>query len=177
MRFIGLFFILALGLLGSCKSSKVVSFNNPDLRNQSYQTYKIITQASDSLLSDERTIVDELATSINNEMEIRGYIIDNRKSDLMVRYKFFANNRADITTNRTGRRYGSYYDPNFLNFSTRNITESILLIDIHDRKKRKLVWQGSVDLNLSYYKKRKFKEAIPQIVSEIFTTYQLKTTN
>lgn len=173
MRFIWLFFILSAGLFASCNNYKVVSFNNPDFKDSNYNSYKIITKVPDSLLLDQKTIINEVHTAITDEMKIRGYELIPQKSDLILRYKFFSNNRTELTNNFRNR---SIYDPRMFSYQARNVNESILLIDIHDRVKEKLVWQGSVDLNLSFSKKQNAEDIIPKIVNEIFSTYQLKST-
>lgn len=171
MRFIWLFFMLFSSVLMSCNNYKVISFNNPDFTNKNYQSYKLITKAPDSLLFNQKTLVGEVHDAIINEMKVIGYEQVSQKSDLILRYKFFSNNRSEVNSNFRNRPFS---DPTPFSVQTRNVNESILLIDLHDRKDEKLVWQGSVDLNLSTNRRRKANDEIPTIVNEIFKTYQIK---
>lgn len=168
MRPIWLLFVLFTLVFSSCNNYKVVSFNNPELKQQQYSTYKIITKAPDSLLYNERSVYNEFYDAVKSEMADKGFQLVSGESDLLLRYKFFSNRRSDLTAFRNR----SIYDPGFLNFSARNFTESILLVDVHDRDKEKLVWQGSLDLNLPSYQNRKVKDLAQTVVNEIFDTFQ-----
>ena len=176
MTFIRLFFILSIVVLSACNANRVVSFNNPAYANRAYQSFRIITLNTDTLNTADRTIYDNINREVAKQLEAKGYRPVPRESDLLVRYQLYANNRVEEVTNNTfWPGPGGFNNPNNLFFSTRNITKSILLIDLHDRKDRKLVWQGSLDLNYSAYKKRQFDELIPEIIAEIFNTYKLQS--
>lgn len=172
MRFIWLFFILFAGLLSACSSYKVVSFNNPEFQNKDYQTFRLITSLPDSGGINQQLFINQVHNAILDEMKAIGYEQVNTSSDLILRYKFFSNNRSESSNNSFRNR--SIYDPSPWNLQSRNINESILLIDLHDRKKEKLVWQGSIDLSVSFYRRKKFSKTIPLMVNEIFNTYQPK---
>ncbi|MEL7146355.1 MAG: DUF4136 domain-containing protein [Bacteroidota bacterium] len=167
------FFILSIVTLSGCAANRVVSFNNPDFADRNYESFRIITLKTDTLTQEDRTIYEEINNEVKRQMEFRGYEAVAKNSDLLVRYQLYANNRVEEVTNNVFWP-GNFNNPNNMFFSTRNITKSILLIDIHDRNAGKLVWQGSLDLNYSAYKKRKFEEIMPQIIEDIFATYQFK---
>lgn len=152
----------------SCNGYKVISFNNPELQNQEYNTFRIITTAPDSLVTNEKIIFDRLNQAVLFQMKQKGFQLSDGQSDLLLRYKFFSSRRSDLLVNRNR----SVFDPRFTTFSARNITESILLIDLHDRRKEKLVWQGSVDLDTPSYRNKKINEVIDTIVADIFDTFQ-----
>lgn len=171
MRLIWLFFMLIAGVLTACSGYKIVSFNNPDFKNKDYQTFRLITSLPDSGAINQKIFITDVHNAILDEMKAIGYQQVDNNSDLILRYKFFSNNRSDSFNNYRNR---SIYDPAPWNLQTRNINESILLIDLHDRKKEKLVWQGSVDLSVSFNKRKGSSNTIPLIVSEIFKTFQLK---
>ena len=173
MTFIRFFFILSLVILGACNANRVISFNNPEFADKQYQTYRIITLNTDTLSTDDRVIYDGINEEVAKQMQARGYYAAKVNSDLLVRYQLYANNQVEEVSNNVFWP-GGFNNPNNLFFSTRNITRSILLIDIHDRKAGKLVWQGSLDLNYSAYKKRQFDQIIPEIIAEIFDTYKAK---
>ena len=172
MRFIWLFFMLFAGLLSACSNYKIVSFNNPEFENKDYQTFRLITSLPDSGAINQKQFINQVHEAILDEMKTLGYERVNSSSDLILRYKFFSNNRSESFNNNFRSR--SIYDPSPWTLQTRNINESILLIDLHDRKKEKLVWQGSIDLSVSFNRRKKSSETIPLMVNEIFNTYQPK---
>ena len=174
MTFMRLFLFLSVLSLTACNSNRVVSFNNPDFASRSYESYRIITRQADTVNTADKAVYEGLHKAVIRQLDERGYRAVQQNSDLLVRYQLYANNRVEQVANNNlwAGRFNNFNNPNNVFFSSRNITESILLIGIHDRKARKLVWQGSLDLNYSVSKKRKFEEVIPEIVEQIFASYQ-----
>lgn len=178
MRSKWLFYLLFTLLLPACKNSKVISFNNPELINRDYLSYKFVTEEPDSLLFDERSVLRELHDGIEAQMALRDLTSVSENSDLLLRYKLFSNRNVSQVAYRRNDgsifRNRTFANPNFIDFSYRNLTESILLIDIFDIKREKLVWQGSLDLNVPAYKNKRGKELIKDAVVEIFDSFQYK---
>ncbi len=179
MKFIRLFFILYTFTFISCNSHKVVSFNNPSYANRVYQTYKIITIPDKEVSNKESSIHKKVSVAIHQELTGLNMKSFDRNSELVVRYEFRSMERDDsrvIRNSRTSRfnNLNNNFNPNYANISKRSITESILLVDVFDRKTKKLVWQASIDLNVSNKKYENIDILLTKAVSALFQTYQAK---
>ena len=149
-------------LIASC-SQKVVSYTNPKSSYQSFETYRIINPKLDNKLSSESSIAyEQIKKNISNEMARRGYEISSVTPDLILRFELASSTRVQTTTSQS-LMYPVY------RINSRTIHEGVLLLELLDQNK-KLVWQGSYDLNQEKKEKRVIK-VIENAVARIFTTY------
>lgn len=163
------YFIL-LFTLTSCASPKVIQFLNKDLDYSLYHTYRLIHYKSDdkSFAADGMAFYNQIESAIEDKMKVKGYTIADRP-DLIARYEI-----VSTTTTETNSRN---YDPYGYNYylpppTSRKYTEGIVLIELRDRKQKKLVWQGSLDLK---YKMRSASDvAILESINKIFESYPYK---
>ena len=81
------------------------------------------------------------------------------------------NNNSNHYRNTGRGYYNPFYDPyNYAPRSSRHI-EGILLLEIKERKTRKLVWQGSLDLKYSKKSSNSNLELLKNTLFKIFKTY------
>lgn len=170
-----LFPVVALLLVTSCVSVRVVSDYDQDADFNSYKTFAFyktgIDQAEISDLDKKRIL-----RSIEKEMLARGFVKSD-KPDLLVNIMTKANKRININNNAWGwGGWGWGANPWFWGggpmmntVSTR--TEGVLYIDLIDTKQKELVWQGKGTGNLLRNNMAKKEARIQEFVAEIMKEY------
>lgn len=157
-------FVLLVTLAGC--SQRVITYSNPKANYQGYETYRMVSPKLDNKLSPETsTAYEVIKENISREMDRRNYIKSSVSPDLTLRYELSSSTRVETTTSQ------SFYYPTF-QINTRTIHEAVLLLELFDENK-KLVWQGSYDLNQERKEKR-VRKVIENAVARIFTTYPYK---
>ncbi len=170
-----LFPIVALLLVTSCVSIRVVSDYDQDADFNSYKTFAFyktgIDQAEISDLDKKRIL-----RSIEKEMLAKGFVKSD-KPDLLVNIMTKANKRINVNNNAWGwGGWGWGANPWFWGggpmmntVSTR--TEGVLYIDLIDTKQKELVWQGKGTGNLLRNNMAKKEARIQEFVAEIMKEY------
>lgn len=173
--------ILAIGLLASCSSVRVISDYDQKVDFQTYNTFAFyktgIDQAQISDLDKKRIL-----RAIDTEMSARGFS-KSQEPDLLISIFTKEREEVDVFNNNIGWGWGwgwgGFYNPwiwgpgwgwggNMV--STR--TEGSLYIDLIDAKSRELVWQGRGVGTLNNIKNIEKKEKrIREFVSEILEEY------
>jgi len=154
--------LILLVILSGC-SQRIISFNNPKSKYQSFETYRIVNPKLKNRPSDETTLVyDLIVEKITSEMNKRDYTKSAVAPDLTFRYELTSSTRVETTTTQ------SLYFP-AIQVNSRTIHEAVLLFELFDQNK-KLVWQGSYDLNQER-RERRIRKVIENAVGRIFTTY------
>ena len=149
-------------LISGC-SQRIVSYSNPKASYQSFSTYLLISPKLDNKLADDTSLGYELIKeNIRSEMTRRGYQETTVAPDLVLRYELTSSTRVQTTTSQ------SFAFPVF-QINSRTIHEGVLLLELNDQN-RKLVWQGSYDLDQER-KEKQIKKVIKNAVGRIFTTY------
>ncbi|MFY0627390.1 MAG: DUF4136 domain-containing protein [Reichenbachiella sp.] len=170
MRLFTSYGIITLALINcfSCATTKTISFINDDMDLRDYETFKLITVNTDdeNFSVSGMVFFSELEKAIYRNMDKRLFDKSN-KPDIIVRYELVSNQRTESSRNMNYYSPYSYYTPSPT--VVRNYTEGILIIEFRDRKKKKLVWQGSLDLE--YTRGDDPDDVIVDAVNEIFTTY------
>lgn len=158
--FTTLVFLLAFGC-----TPKVIQFVNEESKFDKYETYLLLNfKVSDEELSKEgRKMIQEIESHIQAQLDARGYKVTQQKPDMLFRYDLIANNnsRTNLDTNP--------YSP-FVTVNTRTFREASLLFELTDRKTRKLIWQGSIDLKQQHRPKKKDEE-LARAIMLIFDSY------
>lgn len=168
MRFTGLY-ILLIALAVSCGPAKVVEFINPEMDYSDYKSYRLINFKSDNkdYSQEGLSLFSQIEQEIEINMEIKGFEPSHQEPDLIVRYELLS-----TTTTESQVNSNYYYDPYYRytpQSRSTNYTDGLLLIEFRDRKKKKLVWQASLDLR--YGKKETPEMVIQRSVDRIFQTY------
>ena len=153
-------------LVSSC-GQKIVSYTNPKANYSSFETYRMVSvKADNSNLGKESILVyDLIKENIESEMTRRNYEKSTVSPNLTLRYELTSSTRVQTNTNQ------SLLYPGFT-VNNRTIHEAVLLLEMFDQSKR-LVWQGSYDLNQER-KEKKIKKVIDNATGKIFTTYPYK---
>ncbi|WP_420581463.1 DUF4136 domain-containing protein [Reichenbachiella sp.] len=158
--------LFILFVLQSCSSPKVIKFLNTDLDYSQYHTYRLIHYKSDdkSYAAEGMTFYTEIENAIEQNMATKGYQPADRP-DLITRYEIVSTTATETRNqNYDPYRYNYYIPP-----TTKKYTEGIVLIELRDRKRKKLVWQGSLDLK--YTMKGGAKLNLLTSINRIFESY------
>ena len=157
----GLVFTLLL-LLAGC-SQRIVSYNNPKARYQSFETFRMVSPKVDNKLGQETSLAYEVVReNIQVEMDRRGYLASTVSPDLTLRYEIASSSRVETSTSQ------SLFLPTF-QVNSRTIHEGIILLELYEQNK-KLVWQGSYNL-YQERKEKRVRKVIENAIGRIFTTY------
>jgi len=160
--------IVSLSLFIYSCSPKVVEFLNDDMDFSNYETYRLITfKPNERSFSDTgKAYFDSLEFSIRRNMKEKSFQSANSNSDLVVRYEIITTTSGQSVQQNNYYNQLNYYQPPQ---ATGIYQEGVLLIEFLDRKKKKLVWQASLDIR---YPKNKDKvTVIKNAIDKIFSTY------
>ena len=153
--------IILIFLIGC--SQKVVSYTNPKSKYDRFETYRMVSPKLNNRSSDDTSLAYELIKeNISSEMTRRDYLHSTVAPDLTLRYEIASSTRVETNTSQ------SPFFPTF-QINSRTIHEGVLLFELYDQNK-KLVWQGSYDLNRER-KEKKMTKVIENAIGRIFTTY------
>lgn len=164
-------------LLASCSASNVIQYLDEEANFKGYHSFKIINYKNENkqYSSEGNAFVDSIEFYIGYQMKHRAYE-SAAKPDLMVRYELISGVESETDYNNSnyygGRTYYSpFYDPYYNGPRSSRHIEGILLLEIKERKTKKLVWQGSLDLKYSKRKKDSNLGLMEDAITEIFETY------
>lgn len=167
-----LFPVVALLLVTSCISVRVVSDYDQEADFNSYKTFAFyktgIDKAEISDLDKKRIL-----RSIEKEMIARGFVKSDNP-DLLVNIMTKSNKRVNVNNNAWS--WGVWnWNPWFWGGSMMNTvstrTEGVLYIDLIDAKQKELVWQGKGTGALVRNNRAKKEARIQEFVAEIMKEY------
>jgi hypothetical protein len=185
-----LFSAAAILLLGACSSYKYSSYTSERADFSNYHTYAWVpsndrntTKAYNNDFAEEK-IVDAASQQLNQ----RGFQLDNSKPDLLIKYTALVNNKTRTTSNPVYYRQQSYYVPRvaysrgravyyyqyvdpfpvYVGSQIRKETfeEGNVMIDVIDRKTSKVIWRGIAKGEVD--NPEKAIDDIPKVVEKIF---------
>ena len=160
------FLLILESTLWGCATNNTISFINDDMDLRDYNTYRLIQVDTDDENYNMEGMVffNQIEKTIIDNMD-RRLFKTARNPDIIVRYELVSSQRTQTSTSNYYNPYTSY-SPSYT--TVRHYTEGILLIEFRDRRKKKLVWQGSLDL---HFMKGEPDEVVHDAVNDIFETY------
>jgi hypothetical protein len=168
-------FIFAI--LTSCATTprSVVIDYDQDARFSDYLTYywsdEILSESVSQPLFYNSLIKKRIKSAIQQEMDGRGYVLEEYNPDLFINAHMIVEEKTEMQ-NYSVSPYRFYYPDNI---RTINYKEGTLVIDLIDRDRRQLVWQGYykgsfVDAKTPEDRSRAIRDA----VSLIFQKYEYR---
>lgn len=173
MKF-GLIIPLALMILTGCSSiPQGVSIDyDPEASFNQYQTFywsdEILQNKIEQPLFYNSLVKKRIKNAVEKEMTGRGYELMPFNPDLYVNAHMIVEEKTEVQSNPGVYRY--YWQDNIRTINTK---EATLVIDIIDRDKKQLVWQGAYKGSILDAKKPEDKQrVIRDAVSVIFREFE-----
>lgn len=170
---IALLLALCAALCCACAGPRVVVNYDPAADFASYRTYGFSTQlATDD--GDTSTLLSKfLKAAASRELEARGYTADD-EPDLVVNFNVSTEQKTQVTQSPSAyygyRRYGwgmgGVYDT-----SVRHYTEGTLHVDLIDRARNELVWEGAVIGIVDGDVRDNLQQAVDDALEQAFAEY------
>lgn len=184
--------LILLGLmavLSSCSSYNYYSVSNKKL-NADYRTYAWLPEGKSKTSSvyDNDVAADKIVEAASAELNTRGFRLNNRKPDLLVRYTAVVNRETKSYNEpvyydapgryvprvgiRRGRAfyYYAYRDPFPVYVGseqrTVNVKQGSIMIDLIDRKTKKVIWRGWAEGEVD--NPEKAINELPKVIGNIF---------
>ncbi|WP_289055564.1 DUF4136 domain-containing protein [Carboxylicivirga marina] len=176
-----LFILLIAGALQSCKTSTVYSDFDPNAKFDSYSNFMVLEYMKSMPI--KKSSKQWLHSAINKQMTARGYN-ENKSPDLLVKVMIKTKTKETTSLQRNDNFYWSsdYYQYgwgintgiNRVNYNTH--TEGTIIIDIIDREKKELIWQGRAT-GAAKNGKKLTEKSIDKLIGKLFATYPLAPQN
>mgnify|MGYP006274509109 CR=1 FL=1 len=154
------FSIILLFLILSC-SPKVISYLNDRSAFSRYNTFYLQNLKRSGAAREG--VTPRIEQAILGNMEYRDYEFSKDDPDLLLRYEIISSTRSDVRVNPSPYGFAG-------NLSVRTFNESIILLELKDRKTDKLVWQASIDMR-DHAQLRKRKDPLQAAVKKLFDTF------
>lgn len=177
MKRFKLFYIaITLLTISSCSISQYSVITDAD-QDADFNLYKSYywsdefqsDQGKDPLFYNSLT-KKRLKSAIESEMKGRGYVLDASKPDLLINSRVLVEEKSNQSTVAYAP-YSFYYYPFSPNTTISQRKQGGVIIELIDKKRRQLVWQGYAPDVLETNTKNK-QEEIRKAVSMIFADYE-----
>lgn len=167
--------VLSLALLAlacvACSSPRVITNYDESTDFATFETYGFPKRLGTDDARYTSLLSQMLKTAVGRELEARGYEPDE-EPDLIV--NFFVDIDEKIRTSTTPsvaygyRSYGVYsgYDTTVTQY-----TEGTLRVDLVDRGRNQLVWEGVVIGRVTDDRRKELQETVDGAVAEVFSEY------
>jgi len=197
MKYLKYLAIAAIGFIfvGCATSSTIITDYDHDVSFNQYKTYYWANEFARNSNNSKKPlfynslIQKRLKNAIQKQMKARGYTLNKQNPDLLVNANVLVKPNQNIKTTTTsyspfypgfggyfGYYYGYYGNEQSTSTSINTNIQGGLVIELIDRAKRQLVWQGYEPNVLHTDTKNKRKE-LNQAVSKIFAQYDNRVNN
>ncbi len=182
--------MLATLILSACSSYNFYTVSNDKVDISKYQTYAWVpgSESKASKYYENDIAEDKMIVAVNRELNNRGFKVNSRKPDLLIRYTAVVDNKSRVVNDPVyyqpaaryvprlgyyqGRRfyYYQYYRPFpvYAGTETRKVQfeEGNIVIDLIDRNSSKVIWRGVAKGAVN--NPEKAVNDIPKVVGKIF---------
>lgn len=171
---------LAIGLvLSACSitATSVITDYDKDAEFNSYQTFywsddfQMENGKANDPLFYNTLIKKRLKVAITDEMKGRGYELDTKDPDLLINSQVVVQQKSTSQNNYPYYGYYGFYRGYTGSMTTTQEREGALIIELIDKDRHQLVWQGYAPNVLQTNTEDKQKE-IREAVSKIFAKYE-----
>ena len=190
MRKLVFLLMLSTLILSACSSYNFHSVSNGKVDISKYQTYAWVpvSQSKTSDYYENDIAEDKFINAVNTELNARGFKVNNRNPDLLIRYTAVVDNKSRVISDPVyyqpapryiprrgyyrGRAfyYYQYYRPFpvYAGTETRKVEfeEGNIVIDLIDRNSSKVIWRGVAKGEVN--NPEKAVNDIPKVVGKIF---------
>lgn len=180
-RFSGLILGICVLLLAGCASGPQISSEvDPEADFGAYRTFGFYAPLALEKEGYATPTTDRIKAATRAQLESRGYVYTASEPDLWVNLNAYMQKRTDVTSYPTvdysyyySYRARSYLAVPYWRDQTRvyNYTEGTLNVDLVDRRKNRLVWEGIAVGRIAKLKPEERAARIDSTLAEIFARY------
>lgn len=180
-RFVlGMIGAFAVLLAGCASGPRISSEADPEANFGSYRTFGFYAPLALEKEGYATPTTDRIKTAARAQMESRGYVFTTEQPDLWVNLNAYMQEKTDVSTIPTvdynyyySYRARSYFAVPYWRDQTnvRQYTEGTLNVDLVDRARNRLVWEGIAVGRVSKVKPEERAARIDAAVAEIFSRY------
>jgi len=172
--------ICVLLLAGCATGPQITSEADPEADFGSYRTFGFYAPLALEKEGYATPTTDRIKAAARAQLESRGYIYTPEQPDLWVNLNAYMQKRTDVTSIPTvdynyyySYRARSYFAVPFWHDEThvRQYTEGTLNVDLVDRRKNRLVWEGIAVGRIAKLKPEERAARIDSTVADIFARY------
>jgi hypothetical protein len=175
---IGLIGIVAI-IAGCASGPTIISNSAPDFNVASFQTFSFMQPLGTDRTGARTLISQHLMEATTNELEMRGLRPADSNGDLLV--NFMVSTRETITTrpsssvsmHQSRGRYNTWGGYS-MSMSTNEIiqrTEGTIAVDVVDRARNQLVWEGAASGRVTDSTRRNLEETMHNAIKDIFAEF------
>lgn len=178
--------ICVLLLAGCATGPQITSEADPEADFGSYRTFAFYAPLALEKEGYATPTTDRIKAAARAQLESRGYVYTPEQPDLWVNLNAYMQKRTDVTSIPTvdynyyySYRARSYFAVPFWHDEThvRQYTEGTLNVDLVDRRKNRLVWEGIAVGRVAKLKPEERAARIDSTVAEIFARYPYRAGN
>lgn len=172
--------VCVLLLAGCATGPEITSEADPEADFGSYRTFGFYAPLALEKEGYATPTTDRIKAATRAQLESRGYVYTPEQPDLWVNLNAYMQKRTDVTSFPTvdynyyySYRARSYFAVPFWHDEThvRQYTEGTLNVDLVDRRKNRLVWEGIAVGRIAKLKPEERAARIDSTVSDIFARY------
>jgi hypothetical protein len=172
--------LLVLALAGCATGPKISSEVDPEADFGRYRTFGFYAPLALEKEGYATPTTDRIKAAARAQMESRGYVFSAGQPDLWVNLNAYMQEKTDVTSIPTvdynyyySYRARSYFAVPYWRDRTdvRQYTEGTLNVDLVDRTKNRLVWEGIAVGRVSKVKPEERGARIDSAVAEIFARF------
>jgi hypothetical protein len=167
---------LVLAALAACETApKVHSNTDPSINLSSYKTFAFAPQPGTNRGGNSTPLTTYFENAVTREMEARGYSKADANADLLVNFNANAKENVDIRSNPSasfgyyGYRGGLYAGGT--DVQTVRYKVGTANIDIVDANKKKVVWEGVAEGELTDQVMKNPQGAVDMVVKQMFMQF------
>jgi hypothetical protein len=172
--------LCVLALAGCATGPKITSEADPEADFGSYRTFGFYAPLALEKEGYATPTTDRIKAAARAQLESRGYVYAAEQPDLWVNLNAYMQEKTSVTSFPTvdynyyySYRARSYFAVPYWRDQTevRNYTEGTLNVDLVDRRKNRLVWEGIAVGRIAKLKPEERAARIDATMAEIFARY------
>lgn len=172
--------ICVLLLAGCATGPQITSEADPEADFGSYRTFGFYAPLALEKEGYATPTTDRIKAAARAQLESRGYVYTPEQPDLWVNLNAYMQKRTDVTSFPTvdynyyySYRARSYFAVPFWHddIHVRQYTEGTLNVDLVDRRKNRLVWEGIAVGRIAKLKPEERAARIDSTLADIFARY------
>ncbi|WP_353719881.1 DUF4136 domain-containing protein [Dyadobacter sp. 676] len=165
-------FFIALTIAACSRGPQVGFDRDPSVNLKNFSTFKVEAEkgvANDPVLGSELN-QRRMANAVIDAMKAKGYVLDEKRPQIVVRFKMDVRDRQEIRSNYPYYRW--WWFPPMYDVSTYNYQEGRLIVNIYQADTDRMIWQGWLSGEVKQARKKDSPdENAKSLVAEILRSF------